>query len=733
MSIFFNKYLNNINTKNKIKILENTSNINKISDTDLTIYIVTETENRFNIIYSHVSIILYETLKYLIYKFNNFFNCDNKNNKNNKDIYSPVEIEEPNKDLYIIKEPYDLQKKNNGINLQDYLLFYKKLAKYDKSKSNSLTNLKNDFLSLIKFGNKIVLVNDIYIGSEFIKIIETLKILNIELDFDYNQIILYQKNIILKKIYDISKNLEDFYTVELKKKFLDDLNKEFLEIKGQKFYKYGISKLSIPYKEFELTDKINIKNNGTVKISNSMVKKIFGGEKENENNLTNTENLNNNNDNKNNKNNIKNMKNMKTLNKFKYKNINNGYLANNNNVFNSGIIDYDDEGDYIYKSKITQNDNKINFKERENFLLKDIQNVRKNSIYISNNSGYHFISITSTIDNLYDTHIVSFDLFRIKINLELPNVKIRDITNLNNTKCSTSNEMNINMSIPSEFLDVSIPKFHDSTLVKFRKKYKLENFNETFTLLKFSIDNINCSNIITFNLKNLVYDLNNVFLKQNTLLPWTDSKYDKRLNRFCYLSILYLITQEDKIVSIKLIRSMINFLNNIQKYFENKGNIQSLVKKIFDYIIFHTCNNEGGILLNEYIYKNFSKSNIYLKFKSVSDNFTNIYSDLLEFIFINIYSIITKYDLEIFIEHKLNNSNLSFLNDTYKNHYINELYEIDFKEFIKLLYKWMKYWYEELIDFKNNNIRYEELIDFKNNNIRIKINNLHFDNIIINI
>ena len=130
MSLFINKILNRLNADNSTKIKENTK-ISAISDTDLTIYLLTEDELRFNLIYSLITPLLYKSLKKIRYFFDNVINSFNniENPKINENIFSEnIIIIDRNNKKYTIeyiskkyKEIYDLiQKINKNIkNIQN--------------------------------------------------------------------------------------------------------------------------------------------------------------------------------------------------------------------------------------------------------------------------------------------------------------------------------------------------------------------------------------------------------------------------------------------------------------------------------------------------------------------------------------------------------------------------------------------------------------------------------------
>ena len=118
----------------------------------------------------------------------------------------------------------------------------------------------------------------------------------------------------------------------------------------------------------------------------------------------------------------------------------------------------------FYNLLIINNKNKIiKLVKRSNLIIRNIEDYKFNRLLESVEKKYHYVSINSTINNIVDNHIVTFDLYRIKLNVELPNISISKFDEINKNKLifKSSNNNLYNISIPAEFLDISIPKFND--------------------------------------------------------------------------------------------------------------------------------------------------------------------------------------------------------------------------------------------------------------------------------
>lgn len=149
------------------------------------------------------------------------------------------------------------------------------------------------------------------------------------------------------------------------------------------------------------------------------------------------------------------------------------------------------------------------------------------SLYSNNdyeNKYYHYISYNNSIYNSYEQFSRKFDLFRIKFNIKItkPIIKIDD-------------KIKKEYNIPSEFVDVSIPAFPDIN----RKYFYSEVQEEGINILRYSDGSTNYY-WNTYSIHQLFDDLLKILFGP-TIVPWYDSKYDKRITRLLLLFSFYKI------------------------------------------------------------------------------------------------------------------------------------------------------------------------------------------------
>jgi hypothetical protein len=372
--------------------------------------------------------------------------------------------------------------------------------------------------------------------------------------------------------------------------------------------------------------------------------------------------------------------------------------------------------------RINNNDNHLEYSPKNDLIIRDVQNIIFTSIFQNNRQNNHYISINSTIFCIYDNYNLMFDLYRIKLNIRLNNIY------------NITNGVYINLSIPTEFLDISIPKYNDTTLMNIRKKFKNNNnpnYNYRIFFSKLSFNNNQYNNILMYNLSYLIKDLNVMLFGQN-FMPWINNKYEKRLRRFIFLSIIlfckkdsYLnpgvINHQDKIVIIKLnkikthlddiYKNLCNYYfnkhglqqANIRNYLNNRNiqlgaNIDMLKNEINNNIEYFIDSN---LLLDQNIIKNFYDTIQTTFFKInykdtvefnnnknliVKEIFGDEFDELLNFIFKLINFEINDNTNEIFekyIKLKFNSFKYIFLNND-ENNYINDVLRIDILKFLKL-------------------------------------------------
>jgi hypothetical protein len=181
---------------------------------------------------------------------------------------------------------------------------------------------------------------------------------------------------------------------------------------------------------------------------------------------------------------------------------------------------------------------------------------------IQKNNNYHYITYNNIIYVEKRTHVVDFDLMRVKLNIVGKNMYTR-------------NGVNYDMLLPTEFIDVSIPSFmalkHDHIFESF------ENNPQKIPYVSFNIYQPNTQILIknvminAYDINILVDDLSFVLFDQNVqYIPWLDNKYNKRIERLLFLKGLSFI---DRIhTEPQCINLYKDFINLADKIFNNVQN-----------------------------------------------------------------------------------------------------------------------------------------------------------------
>jgi hypothetical protein len=253
------------------------------------------------------------------------------------------------------------------------------------------------------------------------------------------------------------------------------------------------------------------------------------------------------------------------------------------------------------------------------FLHKDLMNnaqatiTKKNHIYIApkilyvddkkkkavtvekyNESGEHRISYNTSIStNKLFPQI--FELMRIKMCYNVEGDWLQNIIYDSKEK----NDQNViylqkNKSImTSEFLDISIPMFDDHKRKNFQKHaVEYLNNNEQYYNIIFSCENKHIIKVYCYSPENLLADLNELLFMSDTVVPWEDGKYEKRIYRQLFFSFY---------VDIKKYNNNQNINKTYFVYKHPLGSIVSVLKIlkkcVFMYqVILHNFN----IVENEY-------------------------------------------------------------------------------------------------------------------------------------
>ena len=215
-----------------------------------------------------------------------------------------------------------------------------------------------------------------------------------------------------------------------------------------------------------------------------------------------------------------------------------------------------------------------------------IEHTKITSTNVFTDNKIHYITYNTIINKTRNTNIVvNFDLMRIKFNVSLPEDAF--ITQpVKNTK------------IPSEFIDISIPRYDDVNRIRYF--YNMKKHNQTIPPIITIPVNVNKISLFAYDAETILEDLEVVLAGQKSVSPWSDLKYEKRLIR---LITFIFIANYTKIVDVR--ESQNNMLNikkililfyNLHKHY-NKKTILDL-KYITDIMIGSNDINKLNVILH---------------------------------------------------------------------------------------------------------------------------------------
>ena len=207
---------------------------------------------------------------------------------------------------------------------------------------------------------------------------------------------------------------------------------------------------------------------------------------------------------------------------------------------------------------------------RNNFALcssQDIQNMHEKNFLTPQSN--HYITFNNIIKVNNETNLVDFDLLRIKFNVILK-------------KCiANMGELMENVSVPSEFIDVSIP-IKNSDYFKF-------NFSN-YAISTFGTNDKNIS-IVSLQSDNIVEDLLYVLYSQNSFCPWFDMKYLKRILRVIFFAFIHFKNNN----KMHILKTVIDFIYYAMK--NDKIKFKELSNKILRIDV--------DTLINVFLFKQF--------------------------------------------------------------------------------------------------------------------------------
>ena len=255
-----------------------------------------------------------------------------------------------------------------------------------------------------------------------------------------------------------------------------------------------------------------------------------------------------------------------------------------NNIYFNGVYDKQKHSEFITK----KNQNKLVSYEEMDHALKAFPNNYKNDIYVENvevgeerimnvkklsysdniidtrieNQLYknmdkvseHYITIINKIKYLTASDTRSFTLLRMKVNFLLTLKEQNDTV----TDPSDSNTKVGVISIPGELIDIAINNFEDS-----RNGHITDNFTDYFADYKFTNINSKYTNPFTFksySLDGLINDLFEMIYIDN-ILPWDAKKYNKRVKRVLFFSMIKILSSSTNYALLTDIQSIFTTVN----------------------------------------------------------------------------------------------------------------------------------------------------------------------------
>jgi hypothetical protein len=192
--------------------------------------------------------------------------------------------------------------------------------------------------------------------------------------------------------------------------------------------------------------------------------------------------------------------------------------------FEGDVKKLKDENNYN-KIELAGKELEVYMQKREDFYVQPSLLDSSTTYTDTSKSNFHYVYLNSTIKKHRNqsSSVVDFDLLRVKFNV---NLKIGG----DNGKA---------VKVPSEFIDISICNFDDSSLIEFRS-----HTEEGLGLFTINNDNLTLE-CYGYSIEFMVHDLVHVLYEQNLFTPWADAKYKKRIQRLNALQMLSYIGNED--------------------------------------------------------------------------------------------------------------------------------------------------------------------------------------------
>jgi hypothetical protein len=254
--------------------------------------------------------------------------------------------------------------------------------------------------------------------------------------------------------------------------------------------------------------------------------------------------------------------------------------------------------------------NHFEFHPRNSSLVLTKNNALEDTNIIDiNRQKYHYISYNETIRKVRGkgASTVDFDLMRSKFNIIINKDGVANFNDEPNN--------NHRLKIPSEFIDVSIPRYEDLSRIGFFEHIQHHGYEPI--KLTFGAQNPNTS-VYAYSCTEVLEDLLYTLFSQNQFEPWLDRKYGKRILRSVVLLIIIINFEQNLNNNQPNHQAM--HADNIEKYIElftlcytihqyieafmndpNTPYPYNIVAKFIDGYDHVNVNNPNNTILEEYL------------------------------------------------------------------------------------------------------------------------------------
>jgi len=243
----------------------------------------------------------------------------------------------------------------------------------------------------------------------------------------------------------------------------------------------------------------------------------------------------------------------------------------------------------------------------------------------------HYVTYNAVIRMERGPTILDFDLIRSKINLVMKGSHF-----IKNDKVVAV------MPVPSEFIDISIPRFDDTARINFIDEIRHTGGHPYLLNLKTSTGRQ--ISINSYGPTNIARDLIYILFNQNTFEPWLDKKFQKRIIRTIYFVVLDRVIVANRTNNRIYFDNFLIFLDYciaIKNHIENPSDtsfwliLEKMVvsknevtaEDTLSVLKFYTKNLEANIKTFLSAFTNYSAADL------ISDDFEDVRSIIISFLF----------------------------------------------------------------------------------------------------